>query len=288
MTRHFCVVTIALCYLCFSSFNAASGKMQTASPTPAASSTPTNPDVKKGQQIGTIISSAIDTAFPVIGKVMDLFKGGKKSASKDEVAQASTDAQKQFMSTVKQKIQPAATVAKELAVLQAFATAAVNAHDNVLTINHLLEASTPNYDQVDTEWTIAKNYLADVITIKTADIQIVADPNIQLRLLDLQNSRRDLMVRIDRNVALGKGGKPLNKADLQTQMAAMSDLLKGLNSLAAIELATLQADIDNLAKWANGAAGPQGTPKPNVGLLRIADHAVSSAKKALASTGPTE
>src|SRR5258708_461260 len=96
MTRRFCIVTIAICYLCFTTPNAARGAKQTVSPTPATSSTETNPAANKGQQIGTIVKSAVDTAFPVIGKILDLFKGNKKSASKDEVTKATDDAQKQF------------------------------------------------------------------------------------------------------------------------------------------------------------------------------------------------
>jgi hypothetical protein len=175
-------------------------------------------------------------------------------------------------------------VAKELGIMEAFATAAVNANENIVTTNSILGQAAPDYDQVDTEWTIAKNYLADVITIKESDIQVVSDPIIRLRLLDLQNSRRDLMVRIDRNVALGKAHKPFKKVDLQSQIIAMGALLKGLNSLAAIELASLEADIDSLAKWANGAAGGESVKKPNSQLLKIADAAVSTSTETLAST----
>jgi hypothetical protein len=281
------VLAAVIAVLCLCLTAAQTSPAQQPATSTSSTPSPTTTPEQTGKKIGTIVSSAIDTAFPVIGRILDLFKGNdkKKSASKDEVTKAADDAQKQFLATVKQKLQPAATVAKELGVMEAFATAAVNANDNIVTINSLLEQETPDYDRVDTEWSIAKNYLGDVITIKKEDIQTVADPVIQLRLIDLQNSRRDLMVRIDKNVALGKAHKPLKKSDLQTQMAAMSALLKGLNSLAAIELASLQADIDSLAKWANGAAGiGEKTNKANAQLVHIADGAIGAAKGAVSTT----
>jgi hypothetical protein len=286
MTNRIMGTATAVCCLCLLVSQSSRGQQPATTPPSSAASTTTNPSEQTGKKIGTIVSSAIDTAFPVIGKILDLFKGSnKKSASKDEVTKATNDAQKQFLATVKQKMQPAATVAKELGVLQAFATAAVNAHENIVKINGLLEQNMPDYDQVDTEWGIAKNYLADVITIKKEDIQAVSDPVIKLRLMDLQDSRRDLMIRIDKNVALGKTHKTLKKADLQVQIEAMSALLKGLNSLAAIELAELQADIDSLAKWASGAAGGgEKAISPNSQLLKIADAAIGTAKGAVSST----
>jgi hypothetical protein len=206
----------------------------------------------------------------------------EKTATESEVKAAVDDAKKQFMSTVKQQIQPAASVAKELSIIETFATAAVNASENISNINHLLAASTPNFDDIDTEWTIAKNYLADAIAIK--DLEPVSDKVIRLRLSDIQTSRKDLMVRIDKNVSLGKAHKTVNKADLQAQVLAMAGLLKGLNSLAAIELASLQSDIDNLAKWANSAAGGNSTFSPNSRLTKIADDAIQASKATIAQT----
>ena len=255
----------------------------------------------KGKTIGTIISAAVDTAFPVVGKILDLFKTKpapsapppdkknkvtppppEKTATESEVQAAVDQAKRQFITTFKQQIQPAASVAKELNIIETFATGAVSASENISNINHYLAASSPNFDDIDTEWTIAKNYLADAIAIK--DFEPISDNLIKLRLTEIQTSRKDLMVRIDKNIALGKAHKSVVKADLQAQVLAMAGLLKGLNSLAAIELASLQSDIDNLAKWANSAAGGPSTFKPNSELIKVTDDAIQASKSTIQQT----
>src|SRR5579872_389977 len=78
----------------------------------------TNSAQQTGQRIGTIISSAIDTALPIFGKVMDLFKGGNRTANKDDVQNATDQAKRDVLGAIKQKISPTASVAKELSVIQ--------------------------------------------------------------------------------------------------------------------------------------------------------------------------
>jgi hypothetical protein len=278
--RIFAGVTLCLC-LAVNSANA-----QTTTPSPTPTPAPATGAAATGQKIGGIVSAAIDTAFPIIGKIMDLFRNpNKKNASKTEVQAATNQTQQEFMKTVKMKIQPVATVAKELSVMQTFSTAAVNVHDKLIPISSLLEQDKPDDGQIETEWTVAKNYLADANAVKREDIQAVADLVIQAHLLDLQNARRDLVVRIDKNISLAKSNKPFKKQELVTQFAAMNDLVKGLNSLAAIEFTVLQSDVESLSKWANGGADIS-TPKPKIDprLLSAADHAVDTAKKAVDST----
>ena len=40
---------------------------------------------------------------------------------------------------------------------------------NLATINRLLAESTTDYEKVNEEWQVAKNYLADVLVMKPAD-----------------------------------------------------------------------------------------------------------------------
>jgi hypothetical protein len=156
-----------------------------------------------------------------------------------------------------------------------FATAAVKANDSIIKIDDLLKQDNLDFNQIDVEWNIVKGALEKAFAVKPEDIQIVADPFIQLKLDDLQASRTDLMIRIDNNVALGKVGKLKNKSDLQTQIHDMAALLNGINTLAAIEFRFLKSDIDNLVQWA-GTTGALSTPKPDAELMKIADASIKS------------
>jgi hypothetical protein len=245
----------------------------------------TTPDKAQttGKQIGEIVSSAVNTAFPVIGKIMDLFTGNKKNASKPEVQAAVTKAQTDAVTAAKQKIKDIATVSKELGVIQAFGTAGVSATQNLATVSRLLAENNTDYVQVSKEWGIAKNYLADVLVMKPTDIQAVRDTTIQARIVTLQKARKDLMTRIDDDLdAAQKKPASFSKSDFQKEITAMSGLLDGFDTLAAVELGTLQADIDDLAKWANSPAGViEFTPKkPSESLLKIIDNATMEAQGA--------
>ncbi len=258
------------------------GKKGATSATNSTADTSTDKAKQTGQQIGTLVSSAVDTAFPIIGKIMDLFAGSKKP-KQDDVAAAVKKAQTEFVTSAKLKLQPAATISKELAVIQTFGIAGVSATENIANINRLMQDKSPNYGKVALEWKIAKSYLADVLVMKQADVQAVREPTIQERIVTLQNARKDLMLRIDDNIANAqKKPDSISRQELSDQITAMAGLLKGFNTLAAIELATLQSDIDDLAKWANSPAGQNGfAPKPpNAKLLRLVDNSAQSAKDA--------
>jgi len=280
------LVATVLVILCVSTATSIAWDRQTTPPATNTQST-SNSATQTGQRIGTIISAAVDQAFPVIGKIMDLFKSKKpdEKTTQDQVKKAVETAQTDYKTAAKAKIQPIASIVKEIGVIQAFAAAGVSARANVATINNLLSQATPNYNRVGTEWTIAKNNMADVLALKAEDIRTIREATIQERCLALQNSRKDLMVRIDVNVEDAKKNPSTfsSKQELQDQVAAMADLLKGFNALGAIEFATLQDDIDSLAKWANSPQGsPLDTPlkKPSPKLLQYVTAAETRANKA--------
>jgi hypothetical protein len=275
-----CLLACLFAFSCILMPTSTSSTEQTPSTTAPSSATQT------GQRIGTIVSAAVDTAFPIIGKIMGLFKTTKpdEKTTQTDVATAVKKAQADFKAAAKQQLQPAATIATEIGVIQIFATAGVAARSNIATMSNLLSQASPDYDKIGTEWTIAKNNLADVLTLKVETIRAVREPTIQERCIALQNARKDLMVRIDANVDEAKKKTPgYSKQDLQDEITAMAALLKGFDALAAIEFATLQDDIDNLGKWANSAQGsPLDTPlkKPSQKMLRFITDAETKANKA--------
>ena len=67
------LLTTGLMILCLSTATSIASDRQ-ATPPPTNTQNTSNSATQTGQRIGTIISAAVDQAFPVIGKIMDLFK----------------------------------------------------------------------------------------------------------------------------------------------------------------------------------------------------------------------
>jgi hypothetical protein len=277
--------------------------------------TPTKPTaqssaaVTTGKNIGTIISTAFDTAFPIVGKVMDLFKSkpadtttqpstaDKKkkttspapaptepTATQSEVQTAVSKAQSELKTTIKEQIQPTATIARELGVIQIFASNGAIAQQNIVAIKRMLADPTPDYSKIKTEWTKFNNQIADILTVSRADIQLVRDVSIQGHILDLQATRKQLMVDITDNIERAVAAKKdFSKTEFEGQISAMGALLNGFDSLAAAEIGILQSDINNLAIWANSPAGSADfeTKPADPKLLQVAATAIAESKAAL-------
>jgi hypothetical protein len=210
---------------------------------PAATTTAEQKAQSTGKTIGTIVSSAFDTAFPIIGRIMDLFKkpaatppaptdkkkqpvSPETTVTQSQVQEAVTKAQADVKKTFKEELQPTATIAKELNVVQAFATGGAKATQNLATIKRFLATPKPDYSKIKTEWTKLNLQLADVMTMKKTDIQVVREVSIQARFLDLQDSRENLMVDITDNIERGIASKPdFSQTDFEGQISSMVALL---------------------------------------------------------------
>jgi|ERR1017187_6654415 hypothetical protein len=261
----------------------------------------------KGKNIGEIISSAFDTAFPIVGKIMDVFKSkpttsaagtaeknktnppasappaAEKIATESEVQAAVNKAQSDAKSTFKAQIQPITEVAQELGVVQILATDGSIAKQNIVNIQRMLAQTSPDYSKIGTEWKKFSQQMAEVLTMDEAKIKLVQEAGIRGKILDLQKTRSQLMIDISDNIDRAKGSaKDFSKREFERQISAMGELLNGFDSLAAAELEVLQGDIDNIAKWANTPAGKSNfkTPAANPALLSIAAEAVRKGQAA--------
>jgi hypothetical protein len=274
--------------------------------TPAKPTTPTSAAVTTGKNIGTIISTAFDTAFPIVGKIMDLFKKSssqttetttttsdkkkkgapastsappatEKTATESEVQTAVTKAQGEAKSAFKAELQPIIVVAQELGVIETLATDGSLARQNIVNIQRMLAQASPDYSKIGTEWKKFGLQMGDVLTMDESKIKLVQDASIKGKIFDLQKTRSQLMVDISDNIDRAKASqKDFSKREFEGQISAMGELLNGFGSLAAAELETLQSDINNVATWANTPAGKSTfkTPPPNAKLLNIAAKAV--------------
>jgi hypothetical protein len=246
------------------------------------------PGAATGKRIGTIVSAAIDTAFPIFSKLLGLFKPDSKPDDKVTKTQVEAQVKKsgeEFKAKAKEQLQPMAAITKELAVIQTFATAGVAARANVATIQHLLIQSPPEFARIKTEWTIAKNYLGDAMALKKDDLAVVRELAVRERCVAVLAAHKDLVVRIDASIERGQrdSGKAVVD-EVSGQVEQMAGLLKGFDTLAAMEIDIIRDDVDSLAKWANGPAGPPGElakplKKPSPALLQIVDEVTARAKK---------
>jgi hypothetical protein len=232
--------------------------------------------VGTGTRIGNIISTAIDTALPVIGRIMDIFRPNSKAddtVKKRDVEAAVLKAQAAVQSKAREQLQALGAVATELAVVQAFATAGAAARINMVNITHYLAQTPRDFGRIQTEWKVAKAQLRDVEALRNDDLKAVRDPVVRVQCESVRNLNRDLTIRIDDAISRGlRGGAEADSAaqELADPVARVTVLLGGFDALAAIELENLQGDIASLATWASAPAGGrnlQVTPAPPNALL---------------------
>src|ERR1700722_1015067 len=260
-----------------------------------------------GKTIGTIVSSAFDTAFPIIGRIMDLFKkpanpaaattdkkkpAAPSSVTESQVQDAITKAQADMKQSFKDEMKPTAAIAKELNVIQIFASGGAKASQNLASIKRNLAVQKPSYSKIQTEWKKFNAEMTDVMKLQKADIQIVREISIQGKLLEIQDSQRNLMIDITDNITRAATSQiDFSKPELEGQVSAMAALLGGLDSLAAAEIGLLQSDINSLAVWASAAPAAKGNFNAKLAdpaLLRIATVAITKGNNAISGAQANE
>ena len=115
-------------------------------------------------------------------------------------------------------------------------------------------------------------------------LKSVREATLRAKVMDLEDARNDLMIRIDANLdpKLPDAERAQAVIDLKEQMKGMSDLLKGFDSIGAAELAMLEDEVDGLVKWASGQRALEDKfRKPDATLMQIAEKGRASARDAL-------
>jgi hypothetical protein len=240
--------------------------------------TPASP-ADRGKKIGEIVKAAIETAFPAAQTVIDAFwrPATDRNKSKGQVNSGLEEARRTFKQQALAQMQAAGVVADELEVVQKFARAAVKAEVNIGRMKALMTVSSqgsPDWVQLGREWGFAKNHLAEVLGVDTSKVR---DEVVRGRLTDLQDSKTELMGRIDDTLHDAR-----DKDALRDYINSMENLLAGLDSIGAAELQTLSHEITDLVKWANQPAGNNETPLVlDKDLLIIASDAHKAANSVL-------
>lgn len=224
------------------------------------------PSTSTGQKIGTIVKDAIDTALPVVGSVLNLFKKDSEKKSKSEVEEALKKEREAARKRAQDAIKPVARVAAEVDVVRRIAASVSRANLNVSTMQVRLTAAKPDYVEITNDWNAAKSYLSDVFAVSGDEISNVREVAVRQRLLDLKDLQRDLVGRVDSSLNEKQAAK------LAERTAALAAVLRGFDVLAAAELQLLHEELKSLSEWANTAA-PLGATAVKVDphLLKFVD-----------------
>ncbi|MGB7435367.1 MAG: hypothetical protein WBR26_15670 [Candidatus Acidiferrum sp.] len=235
---------------------------------PANSQAPATaaPGVATGQKIGTIIKTAISTAAPAVSSVLDLIwsflkKPTATNASKPDLQtaaqnpQAQKTVQQQTSAAAQQKIQPISQVSSELGVINEFLSPSVNATQQLIVVKTKMSEATTDWVAIGNAWALAKVQIGKVKSIPDADLTKVRDAYLSLKLGDIRGANDTSVVSIDQDIS------QKNLESLKTDVSSLLSVLANMTAVAGYEFAELQADIGDLAKWAQGAAGG-GNTKP--------------------------
>ena len=224
---------------------------------PFAMQSPTAPapGTDTGQKIGTIVKTAIDTALPAVGSLINLFwkKGDGDKQTKQElqanIDKSQADLKKQFANKAQEKLKPVADVASELLVVGRFLEPATLAHEAVIQMQ-----SRPTIDKTD--WDVAKRQLDQIDKIADTDVNIIRDKWLRDTLMQIKGVNNKLAIRIK-----GEIDKPSpNKTQLAVNLAQLEAVLGSITQAVGYELSDLQADLKGLSDWAKGAAGGMKEP----------------------------
>jgi len=148
----------------------------------------------------------------------------------------------------------------------------------------ILASNNPSFDKLRIEWKVAQGHLAEVMKVPGEQLKSVREATLRAKVMDLEDARNDLMIRIDANLdpKLPDAERAQAVIDLKEQMKGMSDLLKGFDSIGAAELAMLEDEVDGLVKWASGQRALEDKfRKPDATLMQIAEKGRASARDAL-------
>jgi hypothetical protein len=256
---------------------AAGVQAQSSQPTAQPTTQPA-PGTQTGERIGNIVSAAVNTAFPAIGKILEIFKpksGPNERTTKREVEAAVSTAQTTARSA-RTQLQALAGVATELKVVSKFATAASLARPSLATMEQLLAQAPPDFARISEEWAVASAHLGAVQTVDDASLRAIREIAVRTQCQRMHALNNDLLIRITLNVKRGqKGGADAAEAArvLTDYVRQTTERLEGFDALAAIEIDSLSADIGSLAEWASSPAGDTDLasplPAPNADLMKV-------------------
>jgi hypothetical protein len=229
-----------------------------------STATPTTTTTSTGTKIGTIVKDAVSAAFPAVGQILSLiWPSGTDPKTKVDKTQAETKAaanspqlQSASLQTAKNDIKQLGQISAELALIEKFGKAAVEANEHVTTMQALLSANPPPTDllgRLQEEWGFATDWLGPLASITDDQISIVSENAVQVQLKTLRDAPKGASGKITNRLKDKKDIKDVDLPTLTACVTALAVLLNGTIGTATVELDILQKDITSLVAWANSA-----------------------------------
>ena len=224
-----------------------------------------------GSTIGTIVKSAIQTAFPAVGTLLtSILSASPKTANQPDSARvkvgdvkaaadtstAKTSVQQQITAAIQPKLAPLSQVAAELAVVDQFLLPSTNASRALVSMQSDLAAASPDWNDVGLQWSLAHNQLQKLNSITDSQISVISDLWLRSQLSQIRDANDAP------SLIIAAGIENKNKASTLAAIQKVAPVLDGMTAAAGYELANMQADIKSLANWAQGAAGSTTTENP--------------------------
>jgi hypothetical protein len=209
---------------------------------------------ERGVEIGTIVSSAIDTALPGIGSiaqaVIDIVRPNRNR--EEEAKEAAEAAQEKVMSELKRKISGVEPLVNQLNVFGTFLQYGFRAN---LSLTALIEFVADNPAPTEAQWngeirpawaTVYSSLNAISYTPTQITDQIQSE-GLRLMLLQLIEAKVATGSAINSKITNGSTN------DLVEDLSKLSGTLSALHVVARVQLDDLHDQVDALVKWANGA-----------------------------------
>lgn len=229
------------------------------------------PGTATGRKIGTIVRTAIETALPGASALLGLIWGNRSSndrINQEQLRQAVEAARPEIRDTLiaeaQRRLEPVSQIAEELRIVNYFLEAAVQANQNVITMQTRLGTTpspTDDFWRSQTEdWDVAKNHLRRLEGVQESELELIRELWLRDQLRRIRSSNIDLVVRVDARL------QAKDPAGLAQQLERLSDTLQGIQAAVGYQIADLRADLRNLAEWARGAqaAGEYVAPEAQV------------------------
>jgi hypothetical protein len=204
-----------------------------------------------GQKLGAVVKDAITTALPGVTALMNLIwpKNNNSKAKKEDVQHNLTTARVPLLDSARARLKPVQDVSEELTLVTGYLDHSVEANNEVVHMLGRLGTSanldSATWHSLAETWGYAKNYL-NAIRDKTkdGDLQKISQYELRGHLQNIRNANLKLIPRID---------NALSDKDAQALKEALSDLsrsLSGITDAVGMEVADLQAGLQQLVSWA--------------------------------------
>jgi len=243
-----------------------------------AQSSATTATAAPGTALGATIKGVIETVFPAITPIVDLFRPKQNNKEKEDKQQADIASKiADLKRATKQQLAPVAALSEELAVIDTIAGNAAIAEISLAQINVMLAmpvVSDKTWEAIKEEWSNATKALAKVDAIDSKKIlDTVKDDAIQARLLDARALEEEASNRIQQRLP-GKDAPHIREQTLKLQ-----DALLAARNLSTIKLARLSRELKVVQDYLSTGQGTEAPALPiPADYLDLTDRALARAK----------